>query len=98
MFRTETKRGQRQKMAICDDIRALLSAAFDPYRLEVADNSEAHRGHAGWHEGGETHFQVMIRSEAFAGMGRIQRHRAIHAALGPELIGRIHALELDIDS
>jgi BolA protein len=29
-------------------------------------------------------------------MGRVQRHRAVHAALGPDLIARIHALALDI--
>jgi BolA protein len=30
-------------------------------------------------------------------MGRLARHRAVHAALGPEVIGRIHALALEID-
>jgi BolA protein len=29
-------------------------------------------------------------------MSRLERHRAIHAALGPQLIGRIHALALDV--
>jgi BolA protein len=29
-------------------------------------------------------------------MSRIDRHRAVHAALGPELVGRIHALSLDV--
>jgi len=34
----------------------------------------------------------------FAGKTRIARHRMVHSALGPELIGRIHALALDLDT
>lgn len=84
-------------MGTTEEIRARLQAAFAPDRLEVADESEAHRGHAGYREGGESHFRVMIRAPAFAGMGRVARHRAIHAALGPDLMARIHALALDVD-
>ncbi len=62
------------------------------------DDSERHRGHAGYQEGGESHFNVRIRAEAFAGQTRIARHRAVHAALGKDLVGRIHALALDIDA
>jgi BolA protein len=29
-------------------------------------------------------------------MPRLARHRAVHAALGPGIMGRIHALSLDI--
>jgi BolA protein len=39
----------------------------------------------------------VIRAPAFASMTRIERHRAVHAALGPDLVGRIHALALSID-
>ncbi|MCC6304757.1 MAG: BolA family transcriptional regulator [Rhodobacteraceae bacterium] len=83
-------------MAVAEEMRARLVAAFAPTRLEIHDESEGHRGHAGWREGGETHFRIVIAAGAFAGMGRIARHRAVHAALGPDLVGRIHALALDI--
>jgi len=65
--------------------------------LNVVDDSESHRGHAGFQEGGESHFNVKIRSAKFKGLSRIARHRAVHDALGAELIGRIHALALDLD-
>lgn len=78
------------------EIRSRLEAAFDPRELEVIDDSESHRGHAGYQEGGESHFRVKMRAEALGGMGRLQQHRAVHAALGPELIARIHALALDL--
>ncbi|MEM9434468.1 MAG: BolA family protein [Pseudomonadota bacterium] len=73
-----------------------LQNAFSPSHLSVVDDSEAHRGHSGFQEGGESHFNVEIRSERFAGMSRIARHRAVHAALGEDVIGRIHALALQI--
>lgn len=85
-------------MRICEEIEARLSAAFDVEQLEVEDDSESHRGHGGWREGGETHFNVRIRAPEFAPMSRLQRHRAVHAALGPDLVGRIHALALDISA
>ena len=83
-------------MPITDEIKSSLTATFAPTRLEIVDDSEAHRGHGGWRDGGETHFSVLIRAAAFGPMSRIDRHRAIHRALGPELVGRIHALALDI--
>lgn len=83
-------------MAISEEIRTALEVAFAPERLEILDESESHRGHAGFREGGESHFRVTIRAKAFADMSRIERHRAVHRALGPEVTGRIHALALDI--
>lgn len=89
-------KGVDREMAVCDEIHARLAAAFAPDELEVRDESEQHRGHAGWQEGGESHFHVTIRAAALGAMGRVERHRAIHAALGKELLGRIHALGLTV--
>ncbi len=82
-------------MAVSNEIESRLRHAFAPRTLAVEDQSELHRGHSGWREGGETHFHVAIAADEFAGLSRIDRHRAIHAALGPELVGRIHALSID---
>ena len=83
-------------MTVENQIRHRLEAAFAPASLEVIDESEGHRGHAGWREGGQTHFRVRMRAETLGPMTRLERHRAVHAALGPELVGRIHALALEI--
>ncbi len=85
-------------MAVTEEIRNRLEGAFAPERLEVIDESERHRGHAGYREGGESHFRVVMSSAKLAGMSRIARHRAVHEALGPDLIGRIHALALDLST
>ncbi len=84
-------------MSVTDEIRTRLQTAFDPRELDVVDDSESHRGHAGFQEGGESHFNVRIRSSAFADLSRVARHRAVHAALG-DVVQRIHALALDIDA
>lgn len=83
-------------MRVAEEIRSRLAEAFAPVALEVVDESERHRGHAGWREGGESHFRVTIVAPAFAGLSRLAAHRAVHAALGPELVGRIHALALTV--
>ena len=79
------------------EIEKSLRDAFEPRELEVVDDSESHRGHAGFREGGESHFNVLIRAEQFGDMSRVARHRAIHAALGSKLIAEIHALAIDVD-
>ncbi|MGR3803639.1 BolA family protein [Marinibacterium profundimaris] len=82
--------------AVTAEIRERLTQAFAPSELQVLDESEKHRGHAGYREGGQSHFHVAIRAPAFEGKSRIARHRAVHAALGPALMSDIHALSLDI--
>ncbi|MDU8944900.1 BolA family protein [Ovoidimarina sediminis] len=85
-------------MGMADEMRRKLEAAFAPERLEIRDDSERHRGHAGYQEGGESHWFVAIAAPAFSEMSRIERHRAVHSALGPEIVGRIHALQLKIEA
>ncbi|HET9069215.1 MAG TPA: BolA family protein [Amaricoccus sp.] len=79
-------------------MRAKLEAAFRPEHLEVIDESEAHRGHAGWREGGATHFRVVMRASALAGLSRVERSRAVHRALAAELAGGVHALALELSA
>lgn len=81
-------------MSVTEEIRAKLVSAYQPERLEIIDESEQHRGHGGYQEGGESHFRLILSAAPFAGMSRVARHRAVHGALGPDLIGRIHALAL----
>ena len=73
---------------------ATLQATFAPSRLEVIDESHLHHGHAGWREGGETHYRVKLVAEAFAGMSRVERHRMVNTALADELAGGVHALAI----
>ena len=85
-------------MGIAQEMEDRLRAAFDPVELVIVDDSESHRGHAGYQDGGESHWQVTIRSAAFEGQSRIARHRAVHTALGADIVGRIHALQLTLST
>jgi BolA protein len=84
----------RSMASYTDRITAKLTAALSPERLVVSDESENHRGHGGWREGGETHFRVEVVASAFAGRSRVERHRMVNAALAEELAGRVHALAI----
>ena len=79
-------------MPVSQIIAEKLQAAFTPASLTVNDDSAAHAGHAGARPGGETHFSVRIVSEHFTGLSRLERQRAVHAALADELAGPVHAL------
>lgn len=85
-------------MSVRDQIAAKLSLKFTPSHLEVLDESEKHRGHGGYREGGETHFRVRIASPHFAGMTRVAQHRAIMDTLDAELKGGVHALAIEVAS
>jgi BolA protein len=80
--------------AIAERITRKLTEAFAPQALAVIDESHRHVGHAGWREGGETHFSVDIVSASFAGKSRLERHRLVNAALAQEFAERVHALAL----
>ena len=77
-----------------DRMHKKLTEAFAPVELEIIDESESHRGHGGYKEGGETHFKIVIKAAAFNGMSRVAQQRAVMAAVKQELNERVHALAL----
>lgn len=81
-------------MGIADTMREKLTVSLRPTQLEIVDESARHKGHAGWREGGETHFALAVVSDAFRGKSRIARQRMVHAILADELSGRVHALTI----
>lgn len=83
-------------MSMQKTITERLQAAFTPDHLEVLDESEDHRGHGGWREGGETHFRVRMTSPAFDGQSRVARQRAVNQELAEELKEQIHALAMEL--
>lgn len=90
-------------MSIQQSIENKLTAGFQPQRLAVINESHLHAGHhhveSGHHaefDGkGETHFRVRIVADKFAGMSRVERHRAVNDLLAPELKAGLHALAIE---
>jgi BolA protein len=82
-----------------DRLRALLIAAFSPEVVEIIDESAKHAGHAhqtGAATGGETHYQILLVSNAFDGQPRLARSRSVHKALDAELKTGLHAISLTL--
>ena len=90
-------------MSIQGSIEDKLKTAFAPERLSVINESHLHAGHhhvaSGHREtfdgAGETHFRVRIVAAAFAGMSRLDRHRAVNQVLTGELTAGLHALAIE---
>jgi BolA protein len=81
-------------LAVAETIERKLTEALAPQRLKIVDDSEKHKGHGGYREGGETHFSVEVVSAAFAGQNRVARQRRVYEILAAELADRVHALQL----
>ena len=79
---------------VAAEIATRLTAALNPTRLVVSDDSAAHHGHAGHDARGESHFTVEIESAAFAGQSRVGRQRLVNQALADLLRDRVHALAI----
>ena len=80
-------------MSVAATIRERL-ARLEPLVLELEDESEKHRGHAGYREGGKTHWRLSIVSPRFAGQSTLARHRMVYQALGDLMQNPIHALAI----
>ena len=82
-------------MALEAEIRQALGQ-LSPQHLDVINESALHAGHSGDDGSGESHWRIVIKAEELDDMSRVARHRAIHTALGKDIIGRIHAIAIDI--
>jgi stress-induced morphogen len=71
-------------------IQEKLSLALQPVHLDVENESRMHSVPAG----SETHFKVVVVSDAFEGLGLVDRHRRVNAALADELKSGLHALTI----
>ncbi|MEQ8824206.1 MAG: BolA family protein [Filomicrobium sp.] len=81
-------------MSIEQTMREKLLVSLEPTRLDIINESELHAGHRGSPGTGESHFRLLIVSEAFTGKSRVDRHRIVNEILSDELAGRIHAMAL----
>jgi len=83
-------------MSVRAAIERKLSLKFSPSHLEVLDESEKHRGHAGSRPGGESHFRVRIASPELDSLSRVGQHRAVMETLDAELRSGVHALAIEV--
>ena len=68
-------------------IEKILTAALNPVHLEIENESHSHSGNRT-----ESHFKILVVSEAFEGLGRLDRQRQVNALMSEELATGLHAL------
>ncbi|KAI0008681.1 bola protein [Xylariaceae sp. FL0662B] len=81
-----------------DTIRTKVTEALKPSRLEIFNDSHKHAHHRPMvgNTSKETHFRLVITSDAFRSKMQPARHRIIYQLLKDELAqeGGVHALQL----
>ena len=77
-------------MTVQQSIEARLAEKLAPEHLEVVNESHQHNVPPD----SETHFKVVIVSEAFEPMSRVARHRAVHEQAEDLLAAGLHALSI----
>ena len=78
-------------MIVQRTIESKISAALNPSHLEVVNESHMHSVPPG----SESHFKLVIVSDAFDNLSLVQRHQKVNRLLADELRNRIHALSME---
>lgn len=79
-------------MSFAEQIQQKLTSAFSPSHVEVECESHLHNVPAG----SEIHFRVVLVSDAFSQLRKVQRHQQVYGVLADEMAGAIHALALHL--
>ena len=77
-------------MIVQTEIQSILTDQFQPQVLEVVNESHMHSVPPN----SETHFKVVIVTDAFDGKRKVARHQQVYSALAAQLAGPVHALAL----
>jgi len=80
-------------MSLKETLYTKLKAGLNPTYLEVIDESSLHANH--FKEAIESHFKIIIVSEAFKGLSALKKHRLVYDLLKEE-VPHIHALTLNL--
>ena len=73
-------------------IENIILEKFEPYFFSVLDVSEQHRGHHSFKEDVESHFEIIIVSEKFENIKRIDRQRMVNLSLKEEFLTDLHSV------
>ena len=73
-------------------IENIIKKNYEPDFFSVLDISEQHRGHESFKENVESHFEIIIVSEKFKSLNRIERHRMVNQSLREEFLSDLHSV------
>ena len=60
----------------------------------MLDVSEQHKGHQNYKQDIESHFEIIIVSEKFKNLNRIERHRMVNLSLKEEFLSDLHSITI----
>ena len=81
-------------MKIKTKIEKVIKDYFEPYYFSVLDVSEKRRGHQGFREGVESHFEIVIVSKIFDNKNKINRHRMVNKILKDDYSKDLHSVTI----
>ena len=72
-----------------------LTTVFNPIHLKIANES----AHHATPDDAESHFKILIVSDAFVGKSLVQQHKLVYAQLRDEISsGKVHAVSIESHS
>ncbi|PCJ39673.1 MAG: transcriptional regulator [SAR86 cluster bacterium] len=80
-------------MDVEEQITSKVQGAFKPIHLKLLNESHMHAGTAT-----DSHFNLLLVSQGFESLKKVQRHQAVYKVLNEELAGPVHALALHLYS
>ena len=78
-------------MTVQQAIESKITTSLSPTHLRVINESRMHSVPPG----SESHFKLVIVSDAFEGKPLVRRHQLVNGILAEELKGTIHALSME---
>lgn len=78
--------------SVTASLRRKIEDSFRPIHFELENESHQHAGPANR----ETHFRMVLVSEAFEGLSRVERQRRVMALLDEERAMGLHALTMRV--
>lgn len=83
-------------MDMAKQIEDQIRNAIDVSNLTLINESEKHAGHAGDNGTGQTHFKLMVVSNDFSGLTRVQRQKLIMQQVKGLFSQGLHALSMTV--
>lgn len=83
-------------MHMDDLIKRLIEENLHPSHMELINESFKHAGHAGDNGTGQTHYKLIVVSDMFEGMSRVERHKHVMLILEGAFETGLHALSLEL--
>ena len=77
-----------------ENTQGVILHHFKPHFFSVLDVSEQHRGHQNFRENVESHFEIIIVSEKFKNLNRVERHRMVNKSLREEFLLDLHSVTI----